>query len=322
MKNFLIVLTFVSVAALAAQAQTEAAPVEVLSTELAQPSLGQRSISEKLFFIDQNTSRLQITPGVVTTKSTYKSRAATFSRETTTQIFNFAFEKGISESEIALGFSTSFANNKVEQKRNKTTNEFKNSGLGDIQLEIKGISENSKSNLIYGGALTLSPGNAEYAYRTQDGNMYSGGTSFKPFLNYESETSIGSAGLMASYQFWGQRKTVGRPGDDEIKSGGNVLAFGAFTEYALTSTRLGLAANYEMTASTDYEITEDFEKFESDGDATQNLTLSAYGRFDLSKTSSIKPEISYDQLLSKNINGVDIDKNESIDTSIALAVNF
>jgi hypothetical protein len=283
----------------------------------------QRSLSEVLFFPEPGVMKVQLTPQIVNSSSSSTGNLSNskYSREYNEQRYTVRFDHGIADTALAYHVDSFYANGKSTSTKNGSSLDYKYSGTGNIMAGIAKISPIFQGNIIFGTDVGFSPSAEKLAYTTEAGNYLSGGNSIGVNAGIEKMTSFGSAGGKVNYTFFDKRTATGKGSYQETTSGGNTLGLTGFAEFHPVNYVLGISGEVILTEQSSLETNSGSSQ---DNDAHQNLNISAYGKIKLNDTDdvTVKPIISYSQLLSKNINNLSYDKSTGLDLSVALAYMF
>lgn len=119
--------------------------------------------------------------------------------------------------------------------------ETKRSGLGDVQARIA-TSWGNSFRLHLGVQANVSPGNRKDSFGGVDGNQYSGGNSYAPYVGLSIPVAGSSwVGIIGTFETKQDRKVEVSPASISTVTGGNVAQMTAFWEIPYRSILLDLA---------------------------------------------------------------------------------
>lgn len=167
------------------------------------------------------------------------------------------------------------------------TGDTEDSGLGNIELYMKGNHALTTGALKYGVALSISPGNYEIE-SNGDGNGYTGGHALVPYIGYEHKGDI-TCGAKISHELGLGDKTWEQGGAEADVKGADTTALAIFAETAHSAGTWGASLTHAMTS--DYEF-EDGSKEE----ISDSTTLAVYGDYGMNEGTTLTGSLGYSMI--------------------------
>ncbi|MCC7406278.1 MAG: hypothetical protein IT288_17930 [Bdellovibrionales bacterium] len=264
------------------------------------------------FFYQANPSQNVVTPEYIHNDTSFKQTGG--SKYTgSSQIINFAYERGINESfsvGATLGYVTGDA--KISSSTSGT------SGLTELALIGKGqAAVVDGSSLHYGLTLFYSPTDREFDVdiNKSDSNGVSGGHSLQPFIGYQWLLNSNVLGLKAQTDvLLGDRKIkiTGASTGEQERSGGEVTKLTLFYEIPHAAGAVGFTYSYVTAAEVTGKSSSG--SFKMDNDYTANQ-IGLYSPYKLSEQAQIIGRVVYTTYSDYGPTG--IDSSSIVDVSVA-----
>lgn len=280
--------------------------------------INQISYSQQMSFPAQGVGILQFSPESSSEQRSFSVFGESRNVKEELQQIGLLYDYGVT-SNLSLGFSTLFGLKNVAKSNNFGTSNFKYSGIGDLHIQTTYISKLSKINLFYSADLGLGD-KGKVATRSDEGNLHSGGLSITPSIAMETDASFGSMGTRLSYTLKGLRKFD--YGDFEIvDQGANELNIMGFVEYQKSKTTyFGIRANLNFIEAETESVNDGFGDYKNDPKTI--LTTAVYGTFYANENFYLKPTISYKELQTKTINGINYSRNDITGLNLSIGAIF
>jgi hypothetical protein len=338
MKRLIALVSFVLIQHLAsapAMADMDSSSTTSLSGAITESSadmirlkaVDRRSLSQALLFPAKDRTILSFTPEASQRSESYRglitgNRTDRDYRETR---YVFKATQSLGRSDWAIDFEGSLGRGSSTLKRTgQPQGDFIYVGFGDVSLTARSVVPLGRANAQYGITGSFSPGDREWAAADQDGNLYSGGHSVKPFGAYEMPVRHGVVGASLAYTVYGERTEVDKAGNGQILAsdkirGGNTLEARAFTEYQKLWFSIGALAGVIFADGGSITV---MDGTSMTTDAATYALASLYGTFKVAPSFDLAPKIAYRTLMSKEINSVSFDRSDELATSLSALVNF
>ena len=206
----------------------------------------------------------------------------------------------------------------------------KATGLTDFQFKFQKLQQTGNTQLFYGSEATFSPGDRKWAvaYKggsSYDGNLYSGGHSFAPFIAAQKDFGTYVAGAKAQYHYFLDRsESYTLPNNFDVnvtRTNGHTLSLSGFYEHPRAKFLLGGKGGLDMVSGSGMDLSAKGAKLSYSTDSYYALNLGVYGRMALDKSVEVIPSLTYRKPLASSGGSMDI-QDDSADTNLSVAARW
>ncbi len=218
---------------------------------------------------------------------------------------------------IAAGSCTGSSKSKTTYVNTSTpSSENKSSGACDPTVSIDG----EAGAFHYGLIVDIGTNKHKESSTTKDGDMYSGGNSYTPYIGLHNSMGSTAFGIKLSYTVEGEKKTIDQSNSDmENKStGGNSYSISPYFELNHGVGHLAIFAGYTVTAdSTETPTT----GTASEEGGNKQTSAGIMGNIDFGSMVALTFNVTYLTISDFNL-GSSLDKAKGSGTSIGAGLRF
>lgn len=265
------------------------------------------------FFYQADSDSNVLTPEVNYNSTSVKYKGLN-KTEATGQVLDLSYERGLNEM-YSVGAGVGYMTGKQEQKG---SNDQDTSGLKDLSLFARGrYAFVEDSSLHYGADVLLSTGDKETEDKASktEVNASTGGNSIRPYVGYQWLLGSHVLGTKLSTDFnLGKKslksKSVTGTTTTSKEEGGEETTLSVFYEIPHEMGSVGFQAFYTGVANTKTDSTKNTDGYNQMG-------LGVYSPYHFSESAAVIGDLTWSQLASSSIGGVEVDSTSDINVSVA-----